>query len=189
MRARDGEPSPQGCGIPLRSGRPFLHDAPSYQPSPAFPHWTALFVLLGHFHSHQPHSIQISSQKKPHRRQPGRKGLPEEQSVRARDGEPSLQGCVIPLRSGRPFLHAAPSCRTVPALPPRHTPTQSRPDPAKPRTNANSAGKPCLKSKVCEPGMASSVRRDAGSLCDQAGLSCTTHRLTVSPPRTCKSAR
>ena len=62
--------------------------------------------------------------------------------------------------------------------------TQSRPDPEKTRTNANSAGKACLKSKVCEPGRASPIRMDAGSLCDQAGFSCTTHRLTRSsnPP-------
>jgi len=53
-----------------------------------------------------------------------------------------------------------------------------RPAPAKRRTIANSAGKACLKSKVCEPGRASPIRMDAGFLCDQAGFSCTTHRLT-----------
>ncbi|SFN40874.1 Antitoxin component of the MazEF toxin-antitoxin module [Candidatus Pantoea varia] len=33
------------------------------------------------------------------------------------------------------------------------------------------------------------IRRDAGSLCDQAGLSCTTHLSPISSLRTCKSAR
>ena len=101
--------------------------------------------------------------------------------MRAREGEPNPQGCGIPLRSGRPFLHDAPAHQTLPACSPEQSRTLSRSAPAKRRTIANSAGKACLKSKVCEPWKASPVRRDAGSLCDQAGLSCTTHRLTRSP--------
>jgi hypothetical protein len=36
--------------------------------------------------------------------EPGRKELPEEQSVCARDGAADPQGCGNPLRSGSPFL-------------------------------------------------------------------------------------
>jgi hypothetical protein len=36
--------------------------------------------------------------------QPGRKGMPEEQSVRAREGAADPHGCGNPLRSGIPFL-------------------------------------------------------------------------------------
>ncbi|MGC0964483.1 hypothetical protein WKH17_19395, partial [Pantoea agglomerans] len=36
--------------------------------------------------------------------QPGRNGMPEEQSVRARDGVADPHGCGNPLRSGIPFL-------------------------------------------------------------------------------------
>jgi len=39
-----------------------------------------------------------------HQAQPGRKGMPEEQSVRAREGAADPQGCGNPLRSGIPFL-------------------------------------------------------------------------------------
>ncbi len=83
---------------------------------------------------------------------------------------------VLPTPACLPTLHC--SFRPARALP--FSSTALNPDLIpKNRTNANSAGKPCLKSKVCEPGMASPVRRDAGSLCGQADLSCTTHRLTV----------
>jgi len=56
--------------------------------------------------------------------------------------------------------------------------TLPEPQPAKLRTAAERAGKARLKSKACEPGMASPIRREAGLLCDQAGLFCTTHRAS-----------
>ncbi len=71
-----------------------------------------------------------------------------------------------------------------------HNRTLPEPQPAKLRTAAERAGKARLKSKACEPGMASPIRREAGFLCDQAGLSGTTHRtsrahrsLNCTPPK------
>ena len=51
VRARDGELSPQGCGIPLRSGRSFLHDAPAHRlPTP---HLQIRPIKPHHFTHHQ----------------------------------------------------------------------------------------------------------------------------------------
>ena len=42
------------------------------------------------------------------------KGPLEEQSVRAMDGAADLHGCVVPLRSGWPFLAFAPNSQLFP---------------------------------------------------------------------------
>jgi hypothetical protein len=76
--------------------------------------------------------------------------MPEEQSVRARDGAADPHGCGNPLRSGIPFLTF-------------HLPLTATP------FRAISAQ--ASKSKASAPGMARPIRMDAGILCDQAYLS------------------
>jgi len=94
--------------------------------------------------------------------------MPEEQSVRARDGTADPQGGGNPLRSGMPFL----------TLPPQPTATVLSIHQKTLRFLLLKAthqpireGNACLKSKASAPGMARPIRREAGILCDRACLS------------------
>ena len=96
--------------------------------------------------------------------------MPEEQSVRAREGAADPQGCGNPLRSGIPFLTLLQQPTTNSDCFIQHINKKSTLLLLKAMIKPNREGKACLKSKASAPGKARPIRMDAGILCDRAAF-------------------